>query len=234
MGSDNPALHPPFFPTVLHPETFLLLPNQSAMFYFLIWGSAPIETPIGFAADFCFVCRKITAFSVNRVSKAPHIFFIPVGSGKTLGHTQTCQTCRATADCECSRFAQLDHPFDEDLERLAAATFPTIRQDFSERLAIEERIAADADTLEPEVRRKLLMEPFQMAARHYEHGIGARGLHLLVIALRPLHPRETEIRECLTHFRKTRARIGRRLRTAHVMERLYEDTAGRAPGGYDY
>ena len=204
------------------------------MWLVLLWGERKVATPVGFVADFCFVCRKITAFCINRVSKVPHFWFIPTGKGRTLGHTQMCQSCRSSADCERSRFSRTDRPFDSDLERLIAATFPAIRQVYAERLALEKRLAADSDALEPEVRRKLLMEPFHLAAPHYEHGIGVRGLHLLITALKPLHPSETEIRECLTHFRKSGARIGRRLRTAEVMKRLYEDTAGRAPGSYDY
>ncbi len=204
------------------------------MIFLFVWGKRPIEIPVGFVADFCFVCRKIAPFCVNRVSMVPHFWFIPVGKGRLLRHTKTCHSCWSTSDCERSRFFRIDRPFDNDLERLIATTFPTIREVYAERLALEECVAADSDALEREVRRKLLMEPFRMAAPHYEHGVGVRGLHLLIIALKPLHPRETEIRECLTHFRKSGARIGRRLRTAEIMKRLYEDTVERAPGSYDY
>ena len=204
------------------------------MIFLLLWGERPVETPVGFAADFCGVCRKITIFCVNSVRKMPHFWFIPVGKGRSLGHSQTCQSCRSPADCEPTRFSQLNREYDADLERLITVTFPTIREFYAERLALEACIAADPDTLEPGVRHKLMMEPFHMAAQHYEYGIGVIGLQQLILALKPLHPRESEIRECLTHFRKSGARIGRRLRTADVMQRLYEDTAGRARGGYDY
>jgi hypothetical protein len=56
----------------------------------------------------------------------------------------------------------------------------------------------------------------------------------LVQALRPLNPKEEEIRGCLQHYRRQGELVGARLRTADLMDQIYADRKPRNPDAFDY
>jgi hypothetical protein len=190
------------------------------MFFAAIWGKTKTETRMGVAADFCPVCHKITAFSVNRVGVATHVYFVPMGEGELRNYSQTCLSCGTDFHSDPDRFVRLVQYADSPIDRLVEETFPSLRQVYSERLALEERIAADPHALDAETRWSLLMEPFQIASQFFKHRKSDTGLRVLANALRPLKPSEAEVRACLNEFRKLGAAIGNQLRTEKVMKAI--------------
>jgi hypothetical protein len=199
-----------------------------------IYGTRPIAVPLGYAADFCRICRKITICTVNRMRMAPHLYFIPVGKGRTIGYQQQCHTCGAKVDASGMYFVRLSPSCHDPLEKIIAITNPGIREVQSVRLEIEDRLTRDANALTPEERQKLMREAFEIASDYYDNRSGADGLRLLSLALRPLEPREEEIHDCLERYRRRGTIMGARLRTAQVMDLVYEHRKPRNPDAFDY
>jgi len=199
------------------------------MFFIAFWGEKKTETRLGFAADFCPVCRKISTFEVNRVGVAAHVYFVAVNEGSFVSHNQRCNTCSTTLESTPARFFSLSDTATSSIEELVQATFPTIYEVFGERLALERQISADPHSFDPATRKKLLMEPFQFVSPYFENHRRETGLEILVTTLRPLDPSEDEVRECLNQFRRVRAKMGVMIRTATVMRSLT-----RTPSAHDY
>lgn len=213
------------------------------MFVLLFWGTIPVSYPVGYVADFCRVCRAITPFTVNCVRIVPHFMFIPVGKGDVRGYRQRCHGCRAESDFSRQTFVTVSATCSQPLDELIGQTFPTVREVYASRLALEDRLAKDSDSLTSDERRTLFMESFELGAGYYRKAsdpadfrkaCGTEGLRLMVLALRPLNPREAEIRACLQIYRQRRERIGARLRTADLMDLLYADRRPRDPDRFEY
>jgi hypothetical protein len=190
------------------------------MFFFAIWGKKKTETSLGVAADFCPICRKIAPFAIKRVGVAAHLYFIPLHEGEFRGHSQTCLSCGTRLPSDPTRFVRLVKFADLPLERLIDATFPSIRDQLSERLALEERIAADPRGMDEETRCATLLDAFHIASEFFDNRDSDGGLRVLAKALRPLEPSEEEVRAGLNHFRSKGAKIGLKLRTEQVMKTL--------------
>jgi hypothetical protein len=65
-----------------------------------IWGTKSRKTPVGGGAFFCPSCRRQTDYSLIRVSKCSHVYFIPLGSGQTLGEYVVCDACGGQYDAQ--------------------------------------------------------------------------------------------------------------------------------------
>ena len=193
------------------------------MFFFafwVFWGKKKTEKQLGYAADFCPICRRISAFRINRVGVAAHVYYVALDDGQFVGHSQQCVTCMTNFNSNPNRFDCLADTPDGSVELLAEATFPSIDQVFAERLALEERIARDPHALDPELRSSVLMEGFNLAASYFENRAPETGMRILIAALKPLAPSEEEVRDCLNHFRRIRAPIGGMVRTSTVMKKI--------------
>jgi hypothetical protein len=201
------------------------------MFFAAIWGKTKTETRMGVAADFCPVCHKITAFSVNRVGVAAHVYFVPMGEGEFRGYSQTCLSCGIVFNSDPNRFVRLVQYAGSPIDRLVEETFPSLRETFSGRLALEEKIAADPHAFDAKTRWTILLEPFQIASPYFKNRKSEMGLRVLANALRPLDPSEEEVRACLNEFRNLGAAIGHQLRTEKVMKAVSRKPS---PNDYDY
>ena len=204
------------------------------MWYLVVWGKREREKHLGYAADFCQLCRKIRAFTIKRVRRAGHIYFIPVERGTFLENRQTCTTCQTTRQCHLGTYTRIASSFDGSIERLIRETFPAVEDVYAERIEFENQIASGAGTVDSKLRREALMEGFSLASPHFEHGSGLEGRRLLTRTLKPFDPTAEEIRECLQHFRRNGARIGTKLRTADVVNSLAEEAGKTKPDAYDY
>ena len=157
---------------------------------FIVWGKQKVERKIGYAADFCPVCRTVAQFQVKRVGMAGHVYFISLGQGELVGHIGNCQQCGTTIDVNAGAYKSCEKRAEQSIERLIENTFPNVRTTYAWRLEMEEKIQSRSVTLTPEERDKWLMEPFQIFTRQVEvrcgnihldreSGIGCLGTTLL-------------------------------------------------------
>lgn len=200
------------------------------MFLFVIWGRRRIAKTLGYVADYCVVCRKITKFEVIRTTIANHIFFIPIETPTLLGTMQSCQKCAAEFDFTPDRFKSLAKHSFRSVDELSTITFPSVYETFRERLEIERQLKIDPNSIDPQIRAELMMEVFRLALAHCREGSRSEGMRLLIIALRPLNPTADEIRDCLVHTHRLESGV----RTADLMRHLFPERFPVAPGTYDY
>lgn len=62
----------------------------------IIWGTKIVRTPVGRVADFCAVCRQPRPFKLVGVRKVDHIYYVPIGKRKLVGHEMACEECTTT------------------------------------------------------------------------------------------------------------------------------------------
>ena len=61
--------------------------------FVLFWGRKRREDHLGFVADFCPICREVRPFRLLAIRMVPHLFFIPMGSGRLECHVRVCLEC---------------------------------------------------------------------------------------------------------------------------------------------
>ena len=204
------------------------------MWILLLWGERECERQLGFVADFCPVCRKVRPFAIVEVRMAAHFWFIPTERGRHLGNRQTCQNCRSVMPSHPAQFHRPVSSLRGSIDGLIEKTFPSIREVYARRLAVEEAIASDPAKLDADTRAQLIEEAFQLAEPHFVGGYGHEGRRILSLTLQPLWPSETEIRSCLQMLRQRRSQMGRQLRTGDVMASIYPEMKPESPGSFDY
>jgi len=136
---------------------------------FIVWGTKAVVRRLGYAADFCPICREIRAFQIQRIGKAGHLYGLTLGSGQLIGHERICLECGVTLRAEASTYQEIARKRPgPDLAALVAATFPRVRERHAERLAVEEQVARRPGSLEGGLRAALLREPFLLVSPEVE------------------------------------------------------------------
>jgi len=182
----------------------------------IVYGRNRFTKFLGYVADYCKTCRRVTEFKVEEVVMAPHVYFIRIGPGSFLGNVQTCNSCKMESDAYTNRFKSISKKRIASVDQLAQETFPTVYEVFKARLEREARLRMDSETFDATERQKAFLEIFKAASVYFQNRQRLNGLRVLVNGLNPLNPTEEELRECLSHFRDGRHAIGT-LRSAELL-----------------
>ena len=134
---------------------------------FNVWGRKTVRRRLGFAADFCPICRQPQAFEISRLGAAVHLYHVSVGQGRLLGHQRTCLTCGTTLAADLPDYADLERR-PQALPTLIRSTFPDLATLWRERLDFERRLRIDPGFLEASERHRWLREPFLLMASRVE------------------------------------------------------------------
>jgi len=154
----------------------------------IIWGTKRVERTLGYAADFCPLCREVRTFKVKRIGMAGHLYYLSFGQGELAGYVRTCTTCGTDLNANPDQYAKLS---DEALPppQLQPITFPNLAAVHGARLAIEKTLKASMAKLSAEDRVALLKEPFILLSPKVEarfastHFDGPTGLTLLAAVI---------------------------------------------------
>jgi len=125
----------------------------------VIWGSKRKLTKLGMAADFCPICRRVQPFEVSRVNMVKHVYYIPMGGGKVVGHLAACQECSVHKFIDADHYPSITDEDQISLEDLIKRTNPGLKDELVERMPLEKRIW-NKEQLSPDERRFLISEPF--------------------------------------------------------------------------
>jgi hypothetical protein len=202
----------------------------------IVWGTTEVEKRLGYAADFCPICRDLRGFESCRVGMAGHLYGVHLGSGRRVGDIRRCLTCRIAGATTPESYVSLARR-PAALEELIDATFPTIRSHYARRLALERQVEADPSRLPAELRSQYIDEPFRLIAPMaeeffsnvridgYMFGVGRRWLRRTIYpklarALSPLQPNDSEIRAAIDPLKSQKAKLGRRAKVAPIMRFL--------------
>jgi hypothetical protein len=128
----------------------------------IVWGTRRVERDQGGVADFCPICRELRAFHLVSVHKVFHLYSVSIGAGELVGHLLRCGSCETTYSADPSRYPATGESVDGDLEALIRSTNPRLREERSDRLALEERIRRSPVGLPADQREALLAEPFEL------------------------------------------------------------------------
>jgi hypothetical protein len=117
-----------------------------------IWGSYGKERPRGFVADRCPVCRDVRTFKVVDHYKVSHIYYIPLGGGKLLGTTKTCEACGADVPWNPGEHPTIVREATASPEQLLRATNPVLAEIIAVERRVEERRRTGEGSDDPDVR----------------------------------------------------------------------------------
>lgn len=152
----------------------------------IIAGARRVRKQRGLAADFCPVCRDYRPVLVTELRQVAHLYFVPVGRGKTLVSEVQCTRCGSIYEGVADAYPGFERSFVSDVVELARRTNPDIMARTRPRLEAEERVRAG--TLSAQERAALITEPFvaldYMVRRRWGRGSlsGAAVLALAVAA----------------------------------------------------
>ncbi len=133
----------------------------------LVWGTKKVEKPLGYAAEFCPICRAPRIFKIFRAGMTTHIYFISVGTGELTGYFGRCQECNTAIPIDAAKFVRFEKEAPDKLETLIQATYPDFYRHYEGRLEIENRLRRREPVMLPD-REGLLMEPFTILAMDVE------------------------------------------------------------------
>jgi len=134
---------------------------------FIYWGTKSKVRDLGYVADFCFICRCPRPFVVQRVGMASHLYGISMGEGKLVGFNRTCVECKSSFKADPASYTKIATKV-SPLQSLQAHTFPNLESIWRDRMALETRIQESLSGLTPEVRNKLIREPFLLLSPKVE------------------------------------------------------------------
>jgi hypothetical protein len=163
---------------------------------FIVWGKKAVYRKLGYAADFCSICRGPRIFSIRRVGMAGHVYYVSVGEGELVGFDRTCQECNTPYPADPSTYKSLEKK-PTSLNSLIRETFPNLAEVWADRIALEQRVKQAASLLSREERTALIREPFlrlspkveaRFSSTHLDKEVGfaAVGAIALLILLPPL------------------------------------------------
>jgi hypothetical protein len=164
---------------------------------FIFWGTRRTEKKLGFVADFCPLCRSIAPFQLKRVGLASHVYGLSIGPGKLTGHIIECNVCHLRMMADPMRYNSPagDSSSVGDIGTLISQTFPKLREEKAERLAIEQQLRTDPSGVPADLRGRLLLEPLQLVSPEVEEiyerdtrldkrsGVGCLGTMLITVIL---------------------------------------------------
>ena len=128
----------------------------------IIWGTKIIEKVLGFVADFCPLCRGVREHQFIEQRACGHVYYVSLGWGSLAGCLRRCTTCEALYTAERTRYRDIAPARGMDLKRLEELTFPDVAKAFADRLQLEATVHKAPESLAPEVKRSLMVEPFRM------------------------------------------------------------------------
>lgn len=126
---------------------------------FFVWGKKHVTRKMGFVADFCPLCRKVSSFQLDRVGLAGHVYYVSFGKGELVGYTRKCMHCKTILNGNPDLYREVSKKLlaPGELQRL---TFPNLHTQYAERLTLEQTIIHSPASLPGDTRRALLKEPF--------------------------------------------------------------------------
>lgn len=106
----------------------------------IVLGTTRKRRQLGHVAEFCAICRDFRPVTVTRLSEVAHLYYIPLGRGRTVLHELKCRTCGTVTAAERASYAGFVKEPPADIADLAEATNPDIMETYESRLNLEDRL----------------------------------------------------------------------------------------------
>lgn len=135
---------------------------------------------VGRIAEFCPVCRNLTAFACTRVRVVEHFNYVDVGRGDAVASDIECEACRTRFRTRRS-YPSIDRDVGLDIATLAEATNPRVLETIEARHELEARIRTNA--LTQEERFTLIRGAICSLSHHATTGAGTSVVGAIAVAL---------------------------------------------------
>lgn len=122
----------------------------------IIWGTKLKRIKLGWAADWCDLCREPRAFQVTEVREVSHIYYLSLGKGDLHHHEKECAHCKTVTNADPEEYQEFLSNFTGDMEGLFRATNPDLVGRNRDKIDRTERIKTGA--LSPDERLQLIAE----------------------------------------------------------------------------
>lgn len=123
----------------------------------IVVGTTKKRQHLGDVAEFCVICRDFRPVTVTRQSEVTHLYYIPLGRGRTILHELKCRACGTVTAAEEARYEGYVKNPPADIADLAGATNPDIMERYAIRLDLEDRL--ESGRLTRDERLGLIAEP---------------------------------------------------------------------------
>lgn len=133
---------------------------------FIIWGTKQTDRKLGRVADYCPICDEARACHLIEMYKVPHLYYIPLGRGKTVGHLAQCEHCRDRFGTDLDRYLSISKNRRMTVEKLTDTTHPLLIERIAEWLDFRDR--AEHGEVDEDERIGLIEHPFKKIA----HAVG--------------------------------------------------------------
>lgn len=135
----------------------------------LIYSGQKIkEKHLGYFADFCPICRSLQAHRNTKRSVVSHVYLLSFGEGETLDFIGTCLSCGIESGIDPLVYEKMVAEYHNDLSSLIDETYPSILDDYHDRLELEKAVEINSEGIEKAVRKKLIREVFEVISPYFE------------------------------------------------------------------
>jgi hypothetical protein len=138
----------------------------------LHFGRKRVDKRLGFVADFCPICREVSAFRLMQVSNVRHFNYVPLGKGNVVGDYIQCAECRSRFWIDPARYSGTEKSWSQNTGALVIRTFPGLYNIYRDRLALEAKVKSAPNSLTAAERKELLLEPFFALSAMAEERMG--------------------------------------------------------------
>ncbi len=138
---------------------------------FIVWGKKHVRKNLGYAADFCPICRGPQVFKVVRIGLAGHVYYISSGEGELVGYERECQQCQTLFNANPAAYQTLSKK-KQSLAELMTSTFPSLSEVYKDRLELEEKVIKTPTLLTPQERAAMIRTPFHLLSPLVELRVG--------------------------------------------------------------
>ncbi len=132
----------------------------------IIWGTRQSRSRLGYAADFCPICRNVQQFQVSRHSIYNHFWYIPISRRQTISFPAKCRQCQVERPVDAVQYAGFSRSPFSDTEIAIAETNPDIHRRFASRIELEQRVRSNS--INENERQSLIQEPFSDISKMIE------------------------------------------------------------------
>jgi hypothetical protein len=135
---------------------------------FIVWGRRAIRRKRGWVAEYCPQCAEARAFQFREHRMIEHLYFIPIGRGKLLGHSLRCVKCKIELDADPLAYPKRAKKRPATIEMLVDQTNPDLPVVMAQRLERQEAIRnglADAKIRRTEMIELMTLMDAQLTRR---------------------------------------------------------------------
>ncbi len=125
---------------------------------FIVWGTKRVEKKLGWVSDYCPVCDDAHVHRLMEVRMVEHIYYIPLGRGKSAGYVKQCMHCNNKFTTAPQQYAHISKKKLASREELTDVTNPSLIERMAKLLDLREQ-AVHGQVSEDE-RRDLLFHAF--------------------------------------------------------------------------